>query len=417
MKKKRFILVGVLLILILFCCIRFYSKGHNTVYQLGKKDEYEVHEIYTKNVGDELDNYYLEITKGNLSFSFQLFDTYKERRKIVEDILYYDGEYKCMLPIIDDTAQTDISCYKNNRYYNYATIMGKDRELDKFVEEIDINIYDVNDYLDESTEVEIDSGIRLYVHNVNDKHHIAISNLQGVFLINDSIKDIEIFDKDIYSRKLSTVVGDYYITADYSEKQQFRTFYFVELSTGKKKEVKAPEYISFDSYIQGVVDHKLYIYDKDNEVQYAIDTDELKIKEVGNESKKIKYYSDGKWDKITVTKANKEIFFDYLIEDSDLDKFDYIYLVGGEKSGYYYMFDKVGSNYNVYRANVQNKKNITYLFKVADISDVYYVDEYIYYKKGNKLMYYTDKTGSRTILEYDELDFNENLVFGIYERK
>ena len=81
------------------------------------------------------------------------------------------------------------------------------------------------------------------------------------------------------------------------------------------------------------------------------------------------------------------------------------------------MFDKVGSNYNVYRANVQNKKNITYLFKVADISDVYYVDEYIYYKKGNKLMYYTDKTGSRTILEYDELDFNENLVFGIYERK
>ena len=43
----------------------------------------------------------------------------------------------------------------------------------------------------------------------------------------------EIFDKDVYSRDLSVVADKYYITADYSAKQQFRTFYLVNLKTRK----------------------------------------------------------------------------------------------------------------------------------------------------------------------------------------
>jgi len=308
-------------------------------------------------------------------------------------------------------------CYKNNRYYNYVTIIGQDPKLDKFVNDIDINIYDKNKFSDESTEtIEID-GIKLYTYNVNKNHYIALSNLKGVYSINDSIDNIEIFDKDIYTRELSAIVDKYYITADYSAKQQFRIFYFVNLETGKIKEEKAPNYISFDSYIQGVINNKLYIYDKDNEKQYEIDIEDLKIKEVGNSKKKVKYYDNGKWDKITVTKANNEILFNQLVEDMDFSKFDYVYLIGGEDSGYYYLYEKSGNYYNVYRTPVQNKKSITYLFKVKSISDIVYVDEYVYYRIGNELKYYSDYTGIRTIIEYNELDFNENLVFGIYEGK
>ena len=417
MKKIRIIIVLIFVVLTILCCVRFYSKGHNTTYELGEDKKYIVKEVYTKNQKKEVDNYYIEIAVSDLTFSFQLFKTFEEKREIVEYIIYYNGEYKCVLPIIDGIAQTDILCYKNNRYYNYSSIIGKEAKLDQFVGDIDINIYDKNKYLDESTETSLDEGIKLYNYNIKDNHYIAISNFQGVYLIDDSIKDIEIFDKDMYSRGISAVVGNYYITADYSAKQQFRTFYFVELSTGKKKEAKAPNYISFDSYIQGIVDNKLYIYDKDNEKQYEIDTNALEVKEVGNERKRIKYYRNGEWDKITVTKANTEIKFKYVVEDSDLTKFDYIYLVGGEKSGYYYMYEKSGNAYKVYRAPRQNKKHIKYLFKVANIEDVYYVEDYVYYKSGNKLMYYSDYTGNRTVLEYNELEFNENLVFGVYKRK
>lgn len=416
MKKVRIFIILVFAVLILICCVRFYSKGHDTTYELGKNDEYKVHEIYTKNMKDELDNYYLEITTNKISFHFQLFNTYSEKREIVEDIIYYNGEYKCLLPIIDKKAQTDILCYKNNRYYNYASIVGKEAKLDIFVNEIDTNIYNKNDFLDKSDKTNEKDGITLYTDNVIKNHYIAISNLKGAFIINDSIKNIEIFKKDVYTRELSAVVNVYYVTADYSANQQFRTFYFIEMATGKKTEAKAPNYISFDSYVQGVVDNKLYIYDKDNEKQYEIDVKEQEIKEVGNSRKKIKYYDSGEWDKISTTKANKNTKFNYLIEDIDLYKFDYIYLIGGKYSGYYYLIQKANDYYRVYRSPVQNKNAITYLFNVNSIDDIYYVDEYVYYKKGNKLKYYSDYTGNKTLLEYNELEFNESLVFGAYKK-
>lgn len=399
------------------CCVRFYSKGHTTTYYLGENKDYEIKEIYTKNKSGETDNYYLEIKHKSNIFSFQLFDKYEAKRNIVEDIIYYDGDYKCMLPIIDGISQTDIMCYKDNRYYNYVSIIGKEKELDKFVNDIDINIYDKNIYLDESTEVIEKDGLKLYTYNVNKNHYIAISNFEGIYIVNDEIVDREIFDKDIYSRDLSTIAGKYYITADYSSKQQFRTFYLVNLKTRKIEEIKAPNYISFDSYIQGYVDESIYIYDKDNEKQYELDLEKLKITEVGNASKKIKYYDNGKWNKISVNKANNELKFNNKMEDIDFSKFDYVYLDGGEKSGYYYLYSKKNNYYEVYRTPVQNKKAITYLFNVKDISDVFYLGDYIYYKSGNKLKYYSNSTGNRTIVEYNELEFNNSLIFGVYEGK
>lgn len=399
------------------CCVRFYSKGHTTTYYLGDDKEYEIKEVYTKNKNHEVDNYYLEIKHRGSVFSFQLFDTYKEKREIIEDILYYDGQYKCMLPIIDGKSQTDIVCYKDNRYYNYASIIGNEIELDKFVNDIDINIYDKNNYLYESTEVIEKDGLKLYTYNVNKDHYIAISNFEGIYIVNDEIVDREIFDKDIYTRDISAVVDKYYITADYSEKQQFRNFYLVNLKTRKIEEVKAQNYISFDSYIQGFVDNKLYIYDKDNEKQYELDIDKLKINEVGNSSKKVKYYDNGEWDKISTNKANSELKFNIEINDVDFSKFDYVYLVGGEKSGYYYLYQKKNNRYEVYRTPVQNKKAITYLFNVNKVNDVYYLNDYVYYKSGNKLKYYSNSTGNRTIVEYDEIEFNNSLVFGVYNGK
>ena len=188
----------------------------------------------------------------------------------------------------------------------------------------------------------------------------------------------------------------------------------VNLKTRKIEEVKAPNYISFDSYIQGFVDNKLYIYDKDNEKQYELDIDKLKINEVGNSSKKVKYYDNGEWDKISTNKANNELKFNIQINDVDFSKFDYVYLVGGEKSGYYYLYQKKNNRYEVYRAPVQNKKAITYLFNVNKVNDVYYLNDYVYYKSGNKLKYYSNSTGNRTIVEYDEIEFNNSLVFGVY---
>ena len=57
------------------------------------------------------------------------------------------------------------------------------------------------------------------------------------------------------------------------------------------------------------------------------------------------------------------------------------------------------------------------MFNVKKISDVYYLDDYVYYKSGNKLKYYSNMTGNRTIVEYNEIEFNNSLIFGVYDGK
>lgn len=420
MKKLRIwrlLLVFIFIILIVFCCVRFYSKGYTVNYKLGENNEFTIKEIYTKNVKNERDNYYIEVAYGKITFSYQFFSTFSEKRKVVKDLIYYDGEYKCMLPVIDGIAQTDILCYKDNRYYNYVSILGISKELDNFVNNIDINIYDKDNWLDKSTEFTESKGIKLYTYNKIDNHNIGVTNLKGIYLLNKKITNVNVFPNDVYSRELSAVVGKYYLTVDYKEKNQFRIFYFVDLENGKIREAKAPNYVSFDSYIQGIVENSIYIYDKDNEKQYKIDTNKLSITEVGNNKNKIQYYNNGEWEKITTTKANKVLTFNYDNDDPDLQKFSYVYMDGIKVSGYYYLFEKKNDYYNVYRAHIQNKKSILYLFKVKNIMDVFYVDEYIYYKDNNKIKYYSDSKGIKTLLEYSELEFNENLIFGVYKRK
>ena len=402
-------------ILIIFCCVRFFSKGHTITYQVGE-NKIEVKEIYTRKIKNEIDNYYLEMEVNGHPFAFQFYHDFSKKRKVVEDIITYQGDYDCVLPIIEGKAMTDLLCYQENRYYFYNTIAGKDSALDEFVDTIDVNLYDKDDWTDESTTVKNIEGISLYTHNVRDDYTVLITNLKGVYQITDDITNIDIFSKDIYERKLSAVVANYYVVADYEESGQFRTFYFVDMRTGKISEAKAPDYISFNSYVQGVVDGKLYVYDKDNEKQYQINPKKKKIEEVGNAKKKIDYYEGDKWKEITTTKANQELYFQYAKDDMFFDRFDEVYHLGGEESGYYYLLEKVKGGYQLYRTPSQNKKIITYITTVKEKEDIYVIDDSVYFIDGERLKYYQAETGFRTLLSYSELEFNNNLLFGIIKK-
>jgi len=414
MRKIRIIIMMLFVVLIAFCCVRFFSKGYEITYKLKDKNEFEITEVYTRNIKNEKDNYYIEITVGKTTYSYQFFKDF-EKRKVVTDILYYKGEiYECLLPLIEDEVLTDFTCYKGTRFYNYAHIRGNDKKLDEYIDGLD-TAYNLDRWLNQS-DVTIDyDGVYLYKENAISEHHVIISNLKGVFSVTDTIKNTNVFSKDIYSRPLSSIVGKYYITADYEENRHFRTFYFVNIVTGKVKTQKAPEFISFDSYIQGVIEDKLYLYDRDNEVQYEIDVENTTITEVGNKRKEIKYYKNGEWTTISTTKANKTLLFDETIVDKDFKNFEAIYLHGNELSGYYYLFAETKGGYAVSRAPVQNKKAIMYLFTVDSIDDIRVIDEYVYYRVGNKINYYSDLTGVKTIIRYDELEFNDNLIFGAYK--
>ena len=87
----------------------------------------------------------------------------------------------------------------------------------------------------------------------------------------------------------------------------------------------------------------------------------------------------------------------------------------GKKQGFYYLYKKENNKYLVYRADVQNPKITTYLFTTTNPNSVIYLNDYIYFKNGTTIYYYTQK-GVRKVIDNSELEFNDDISFGVYTK-
>ncbi len=415
MKNIRKILsilgIFIILFLIIFICIHFLSKGYTRKY---KVKNYSIKEVYTKDEQDEHDNYYIEIVANNVVYNYQFYTDFKDNNKIVKDVLYYDGEYKCVLPILSDKVKVDLLCYKDNEYYNYQTIKGADSKLDSFVDKIPSDKYDIADFEDNKDNDTKYDKITYYKNNIPSKYGISITTLKGIIsIVNNKVYKTDLFDKDVYKREISAYSLNYYFSANYNSKQEFKEVYIVNLLNGKDKTIKTSDYISFDSYIQGIVDNSVYIYDINNEKQYKVNLKDNTVTEVGNSDKGIKYF-DGNWSLISSIKANnKQLFKNNNIKSNG---HYYTYKAGNKLSGFYYYLYSSENGYDVYKANAQNKKIKKFLFSVKDVNDIQCIDDYIFYKDNDSIKLYSEYTGIKTIIENSELEFNENIIYNIYAK-
>ena len=82
-------------------------------------------------------------------------------------------------------------------------------------------------------------------------------------------------------------------------------------------------------------------------------------------------------------------------------------------NGYYYYYKKE-NGYSVYRSDEENPKLKTYLFNTSDLNTQYIKDK-VYFRKGADFCYYADK-GVRKVLTEKELEFNDDITLGIYEK-
>ena len=111
-----------------------------------------------------------------------------------------------------------------------------------------------------------------------------------------------------------------------------------------------------------------------------------------------------------VDKNNNNVLM-FLLKNKN---YDLVLKVGKEKSGYYYIFEKVGNTYKVYRSNIQNKINKTYLFE-TNSTELLYSKDSVYYLDGKTLKRY-DNQGNKIVLEYSELEFNNNIKIGLFNK-
>lgn len=392
--KLYFLLIILLFLSILLLKI-FSFKSLKYSLKLENNKVY-INEKYTK------DSKYIEINTGKNIYPIEYIYKTNRNKKLVNNIYYYkDNTIECILPIIDEKVITDVICTIDNVIYDYTEISEMYSNVDKFVDSISLYKNRNKDY--EKFDFKKISTIK-YNKDSIDKN-IAITTYKGL-IVND--KNIELFENDIYSNKISTFIDNIYITANYNDEYEFNTFYLVDLNNYEISILKSKYDISFDSYIQGIVNNKIYLYDRDNENQYEIDVKNKKIN-ISSSRNYVKYYINKKWEKLNKVKANKEVYFDYSSLDNKFPMYDII----KENKYYYYLLKKEGITYNLYRVDKNNIDIYKYIMNIP-VTDFIIKKDYIYYVYKDKLYYYSDIFGKKVILENSELEFNSSIKYFIY---
>lgn len=413
--KKLFVMLIVLFIsyLGIQMIFNFFSKGHDDLYKIDNKDiTFEVREISNF----QNNNYYFEISGGENIFKFQLFSNLNKERNIIEKVEYFkDDKYECVLPIFkNNKVLLDMMCINNSVTYYYHDIKLMDKELDNFVSTI--NNYDINKYID-NTEFNTIESLDVYKNNLIDNHYIGITNYKGIYNIsknfNSTVYNISLFDKDIYNQKLGTFIDKYYVVADYNKTFEFNEINVIDLVNLNTNKIISDTAIALDSYIQGVIDDKIYLFDKDKKIQYEINVDNKSL--IRNNKDNIKYYNSGTYSTMNLKDALEEkkfIYDEINYQNNEYERIDKV----GDETGYYYLYKNNGNGYDVYRINIQNNEGLTYLFKTNTIDNIFYLNDYVYFINNSTIQVYNDAFGVKNLVKYRELEFNKNIIFNVYSK-
>jgi hypothetical protein len=130
----------------------------------------------------------------------------------------------------------------------------------------------------------------------------------------------------------------------------------------------------------------------------------------------IKNYQNGEWTEGNIYDAiNNKLLFTDSVSLSDFNGISYARVdkVGGEKSGFYYLYENTKNGYNVYRVNAQNYNSKIYLFTTNNIDNIVYDQDRVCYKDDVYIKCYQDSIGVKLIVKNKEISFNNSLIFDV----
>ncbi len=382
--KKVVKLVGffILCFVVLELIFVIFKTKHNIEYKLNIGDKtYDINEVFKDK------KYYVTISLDNIKYSYVFDNIFHKSKKIIKDIKYYvKDDLKCIYPVLDNGY---IVCSKDNKLYsgNY------------FINDLG----DFSSYLDASysTKTRNIGFAKVYYENIKD-NYIYVYKYNGMYSIGEKLEDINMFSNDTYNNELGVLIGKYYVSFNYDDKYEYNTILIYNITNNKKRTIELEKPISKSSYINGVVDNKLYVFDVDNLVQYEINPKNKKVREVGNKKDGVMYY-DGEFKTLDVYDFKKEVV-----------KFKY-----NDVSYSYY--NKIG-NISYYLDDDNNfvmHNDVTLLDVVLfnkRISNINISDDFIYFVNDNTVYSYYIGGTFVPLVSYDELRFNPlNRVF-VYKK-
>ena len=403
-KKVLKLIIFIFLFFIILQVLLYLTKNkHDVSYEVKTDDMiFKVEEHFINN------SYHIKINNSSYVYSINVPNDYHKNKKIVSAIYYYKvNDDLCIYPVLDN-SNVNIICSNKEKVYSYSN----SSNLGGFISLLKDKGYSNDAWSITDTKNKY-KKIEVYPDNIANNTYIYIWKYNGFYSINkDSYEEVNTFKNDTYVNDLGILVDKYYVIPDYDERIEFNKFYVYDVTDNSKKTIKLKNSISFDSYINGVFNNKIYLFDKDSLKQYEINPKSKSSKRVGT-SKEGLIYND-KWEKVSVydLRDNDIIFktdYDYLKKIVDVTSFKYIY----KYNDIYYYMDSLN---NVYLYDsITNVKVL--LFNMGDLSYISNVYDDIYFVLDDTLYFYNINSGIKKIISYNELSFNSKNRIAIYRSK
>lgn len=362
MRKKLFI---IFLIIIFVVFLKYLTSNYKIIYYV---DNHKVTSTYKDK------RYYINIDD---KYSF---DIYKKRSlsklkiKNIKEIKTDD--FMCLYPIINN-VKTNPICSNKEGNIDYNLIKS---EL--------LDIYKPN--VDDKSE-----GNFYFNNNLNKKENIYLWNYKGFYKMNgDKLEILDLFNEGKYDNSLMYQIDNSILFPDYNQEYYFKKMYLVNMVSGKSSTIESKIDISYNSYVVGINNNRVYIFDQKELNLYEINLNKLEIKLVGStDLGYFKYIENKKVEAKVSEYKNKEIVY-----KSDI------------KSNYKY---EIVDN-SIYKTYLDDNTKL----KIFEGNDIKIISEYkniLYFASEDKLYKYNEN-GIYKIFNYFELKFNQNKIIYIYNQ-
>lgn len=377
MIKKSISFTIVLFLLFLFyqTVITFFKSNHTVEYEI---KGFMIEEDYKKSSTEEY--YIFKVSDGENEFVFDTTNDFNKQKEVVKDISVYDADNLYCISLLfkyDNTSSGPV-CVDSDGLY----VMDSTKKTDGFKEYVSkLPGANTTEYSSESDK-KIQKDITVNKDYLSKNEVLMIYDYQTVYFFEkDSLHAASYTNTYGAPNNLGRIVGKYYLIPRLISTPTFNTFVKYNLETGVKSELNMTQKISKNSYINGVYNSKLYIFDKDELKQYSIDpySDEVKI--TGDKDNDAFAYIDGEETKVPVEEM-KDSEIKFSEKTSDYKDEDYDFLYPGKK---YSIYVKDGIFYKVFTKypNIKIK-----LFEEKDAKNIKISEDNIYYMKDNSIYRY-----------------------------
>lgn len=409
---KKAISILILFILVLFIgqyLLTCFKKGHEIDYQVSFNDKvFNVHEEYSKELNN---NYDIVISNNSEIYYYILPNKYNKQKKIINNFEYYEKDgVSCIYPILLDGKGSYLQCIKDNKNYSLTAL--NNSFINEIKDDLKVKGYTLNIESD-TNKKDVLANSTIYSNNLLENDYITLWNYKGIQIINNSKSNIRnTLNYDKYENNHGYLVDKYYIIPEYlSDKVlEFSKVTIIDIEKNEAKSINLEYTLSSNTYINGIVDNKLYYTDPSNLLQLEINPKKGSSRLIGSKSIGGQLYN-GNWQDANIYDfVNKEIKFSDVPEEL-AKKYNYKEIKESKTSYYFY-----NSNGEVYQVPKNHLDASILLFKANNLNNFQVVDDTIYYVVDDTLYFFNENSGNIPVLKNNELRYNNSNRISIYRK-